>query len=99
MAKLTNKSANGTSFHDTYLTSTVSIIKEKFGEPQSESNYGQDKINFDWTGETKNGDIFTIYDWKEYRVLDENETIEFHIGGRDHIVTSKAKTELRVLGI
>jgi hypothetical protein len=30
--------------------------------------------------ETEDGEVFTIYDWKEYRMIDVNEKIEWHIG-------------------
>ena len=44
--------------------------------------------------ETDNGDVFTVYDWKEYTVLDEHEIIEFHIGGMNKAVTEQAKNEI-----
>ena len=45
--------------------------------------------------ETKNGDVFTVYDWKEYRSLSESEVIEWHIGGFNKISTEQAKSEIR----
>lgn len=94
MAKLTNRSSNGTSFHDTVIKTTVNKLTKALGEAQIIGNDGEDKVNFDWTCETENGDIFTIYDWKEYRVLDLDEIIEFHIGGKNRTVTQEAKEEL-----
>ena len=94
MAKLTNRSSNGTSFHDTVIKTTVNKLTKALGKAQIIGNDGKDKVNFDWTCETKNGDIFTIYDWKEYRVLDLDEEIEFHIGGKNRTVTEEAKEEL-----
>jgi hypothetical protein len=95
MAKLTNRvEANGTSFHDTVIKTTVNKLTKALGEAQIIGNDGKDKVNFDWICETENGDIFTIYDWKEYRVLDLDETIEFHIGGKNRTVTQEAKEEL-----
>ena len=41
--------------------------------------------------ELSNGDVFTIYDWKEYREYSREAMIEWHIGGYDRTVTSQAK--------
>lgn len=95
--KLSDKSANMTSFHGTVIKTTVNKLIEKVGEPQYNVNNGDDKINFDWICETSLGGVFTIYDWKEYRILDLNEEIEFHIGGRSQHVTERAKEELETL--
>jgi hypothetical protein len=94
MAKLTEKSANGTSFHFTTIRTTVNKLVEALGDPQYEDNIGEDKTNFGWDCETKDGDVFTIYDWKEYRRIHGEELIQFHIGGDNKIVTEKAKSEL-----
>jgi hypothetical protein len=94
MAKLTEKSANGTSFYDTVIRTTVNKLVEAVGKAQWENNSGDDKTNFDWICETEDGDVFTIYDWKEYRSIRLDETIEFHIGGESKSITDKAKREL-----
>jgi hypothetical protein len=92
--KQTDKSANGTSFHDTTFIATVADLRKILGEPQCEQNDGQDKCNFDWTMETEDGTIFTVYDWKEYRRLEEGEDIEWHVGGRSGADTEKALNEI-----
>lgn len=94
MAKLTNKSVAGTSFHDTTITTTLSKLIIALGEPQHLQNDGSDKTNVNYKCETENGDVFTIYDWKEYRSIGMNEIIEFHIGGNSRSVTEQAKKEL-----
>jgi hypothetical protein len=94
MAKLTEQSANGTSFHDSVIKTTVNKLVNALGKAQYIDNTGEDKVNFSWDCETKDGEVFTIYDWKEYRSIDLDETIEFHIGGDNKIVTEKAKREL-----
>ena len=45
--------------------------------------------------ETNDGDVFTVYDWKEYRSLNENELIKWHIGGENRHVTERAAHEIR----
>jgi len=92
--KSTLKSANGTSFHNTTFRASVAAVRQILGQPQCEQNDGRDKCNFDWTRETEDGTIFTVYDWKEYRPLEENEMIEWHVGGRSGADTEKALNEI-----
>lgn len=99
MAKKSFKTANGTSFHDTTINTTVRKLTEVLGKAQYIDNTGRDKVNFDWNCETEDGEIFTIYDWKEYRKLNKDEVIEFHIGGHSRTVTEKALRELISLGL
>ena len=91
----TFKETSGTSFHDTVINCSVSTLRKVLGEPVNECNDGQDKVNFDWEMETDNGDVFTVYDWKEYRTLNEDDIIEWHIGGHNKAVTEQAKHEIR----
>ena len=95
IAKLTEKSAIGTSFHDVSIQTTPQKLIDALGEPQFGDNSGQDKTNFDFVCETEDGDVFTIYDWKEYRPLKMDEIIDFHIGGHSGSVTLKALQELK----
>ena len=99
MAKKTNKSNAGTSFYNVIITTTPQKLLDLFGEPTYGDNSGKDKTNFDWVLETEDGDVFTIYDWKEYRPLYMDEHIDFHIGGMSKYVTINAWNELRDLGI
>jgi hypothetical protein len=92
--KQTLKSTNGTSFHDITITTTVNELVRVLGYPGEDNNTGEDKVNFEWECETKGGYVVTIYDWKEYRELDFNEKIEFHIGGKNRFETYEAKDEL-----
>ena len=97
MAKLSTKSANMTSFHDTVIVCSYNQLVQAIGEPQCSENTGEDKVNFDWTCELNDGRVFTIYDWKEYRPLSKDEIIEWHIGGNSHIITEQALIELTAL--
>ena len=94
MATLSSKSSSGTSFHDTVFVCSVEDLIQMLGAPQYADNTGEDKVNFDWTCETLKGEVFTIYDWKEYRPISRTELIEWHIGGLNRIVTERALTEL-----
>ena len=68
------------SFHDITIKATVNELIEAIGEPWDRSNNGQEKVNFEWKLQTKDGDEFAIYDWKEYRSISTDERIEWHIG-------------------
>ena len=92
--KPTKKSISGTSFHDTTIVASVKQIIEMCGEPSDESNTGEDKVNYEWIMETEDGNVFTIYDWKEYRRITLNERITWHIGGNSRQITEQAKSEL-----
>jgi hypothetical protein len=95
--KKTFKDTSGTSFHHVTITTTVNELTRVLGEPDYKGNDGEDKINFEWECERENGDVITIYDWKENRVLDLNEEIEFHLGGRDQLSTLYGKKDLLLL--
>jgi len=92
--KYTEKSSSGTSFFGDEFHARVSDLRRILGEPKFENNDGQDKTNFDWTLETESGDVFTVYDWKYYRPLDEEEMVEWHIGGHNGLVTKMALGEI-----
>ena len=93
--KKTFKEIGGTSFHNTTIKCSVATLKKVLGEPEYDGNDGQDKVNFEWEMETNDGDVFTVYDWKEYRSINEDEVIEWHIGGHTKAATEKAKYEIR----
>jgi hypothetical protein len=95
--KKTNKSANGTSFYGVTITTSVNELIRVLGEPTYYNNTGGDKVNFEWICETEDGDVVTIYDWKEYRKIDSNEEIEFHLGGHNEYTTLKGLEELMIL--
>ena len=92
--KRTTKTANGTSFYNDTFNASVADLRKICGIPVMECNDGSDKVNFEWEMETEDGDVFTIYDWKEYRTLSETESIEWHIGGDNGSVTDIAVNEI-----
>ncbi len=64
--KKTEKSANGTSFHDVTITASINDLTRLLGEPTYVDNTGMDKVNYEWNCQTYEGDVFTVYSWKEY---------------------------------
>ena len=93
MAKKTYQDTDGTSFHGVTIRATVDQLTKAFGEPY-DNNSGDDKVNFEWDMETDEGEVFTIYDWKEYRVLKSDEMITWHIGAKSKSDSNVAEREL-----
>jgi hypothetical protein len=98
MAKLSDKSANHTSYHGIGIKSTLNLLRKVIGKPQDLNNTGEDKTNVDYVCETEDGDVFTIYDWKEYRKIGDDEVINFHIGAHTDRIAFNAKQELHKQG-
>ena len=94
--KQTTQSTGLTSFHGSTVKATVNEMKEVLGNVMY---YGikDDKVQHEWEMEDENGHVFTVYDWKEYRQYSNDDVIEWHIGGYNHIVTEQALIELTAL--
>lgn len=92
--KQTQKDSNNTSFHGHVIKCRLADLRTILGQPEYENNDGSDKVNFDWTMETESGLVFTVYDWKQYRRVSEEEIIAWHIGGKSEISTSLALVEI-----
>lgn len=93
--KPTTQSAVGTSFHNSTVNATVNQLRKILGEPLFEDNKGDDKVNFEWELETEDGEVFTVYDWKEYRSISEDEVINWHIGAKHWTVSNRAEEEIK----
>ena len=92
--KKTDKTADGTSFHNVTIKTTINKLTDALGHPQHYYNDGEDKVNVEWVCETEGGDVVTIYDWKEGRTIGVDEKIEFHLGGHNKMSTLEAKEQL-----
>ena len=99
MIKKTEQSANGTSFHSITIKTTLGKLRAAFGDPQGDYNDGSDKSNIDYVLETSNGDVFTVYDWKNYRPIGEDEVLDFHIGAYTNHIAFQAKQEMHKMGL
>ena len=95
--KATTKSTGGTSFHGVEFSATVGDMRRVLGAPTYESNDGRDKVNMEWVFETESGGVFTIYDWKEYIPLRDNQMISWHIGAHGAMTSLEALNELMEL--
>ena len=88
---------NGTSFHDVTIKTSINQLIKVLGEPSMDNNSGEDKVNVEWEVIIDNNIVGTIYDWKEYRRLDGDDLVEFHIGGFNKNDTVIIKNELKQL--
>ena len=82
-----------TYFSGMTVQATLAEMEEAFGPPDYARNYGSDKVNFEFRI-VFNGITYTIYDWKEYQPIGDDEQITFHIGGISKEITETAKSEL-----
>ena len=94
MLKKTSKDVFGTSFHLSTVRASVNELIKVIGEPTYVVNDGEDKVNIEWELEDDNGNVITIYDWKEYRKIGYDEKINWHIGGKNKDITDNAKEEI-----
>jgi hypothetical protein len=92
--KQEGKSAVGTSFHRVEIKATVNELIAVLGDPTHDTNDGEDKVNFEWDRQTITDDVFTVYDWKEYRPISKDEVITWHIGAMNWSVSNQAKGEI-----
>jgi hypothetical protein len=93
--KQTNQSATGTSFHRCTVTATLGELISILGKPMTGDI--QDKVTYEWEMETDTGDVFTVYDWKEYRAIGYDEMIGWHIVAHTAAEVIQAQVELTTL--
>lgn len=92
MIHLATTSATGTSFHGITFKATAKELIEVLGNPDYRSY--DFKVNMEWVRELDSADVFTIYDWKNYHFFNEEDIMEWHIGGFNKQITEKAKEEI-----
>jgi hypothetical protein len=88
------KGISGTSFHGDMIIASKHQLVELLGKPNYQDS-PEDKTQNEWICESEEGEVFTIYDWKEYRVYGDDELIEWHIGGYNRAVTMEARMEIK----
>jgi len=92
--KKTKISTDGTSYYGSSVTATLAQMRKAVGAPAWEDNKGFRKVNFEWERETETGLVFTVYDWKYYRPIEEDDDIQWNIGGHSKDATEAAKGEI-----
>ncbi len=94
LVKPSNLDSEGTSFHDVTIQCTMRDLVKLLGDCTYGQNSGKDKVNCEWVCETSNGEVFTIYDYKYYRPLQEDEIVVWHIGANSRRVSNMAANQL-----
>ena len=77
--------ANGTCYQDCINAPYFELV-EVFGE----SKISGDKTQAEWIIEFEDGEVATIYDYKEYEKSVEFVT-DWHIGGKDWMIVPRVK--------
>lgn len=88
--KATKKSTGGSSFHNVVVSATYTQLVSVLG---SHHEYGGDKTTYEWNMETKNGDVFTVYDWKTYGI-NKDTVVGWHIGAQSQNISLDAYEEI-----
>ena len=86
---------SGTSFHGNVILETPRNLKAVFGKPTYDYNDGSDKTNLEWLFELEDGSPVTLYDWKYYRPIGDDEVIEWHVGAHNGNIASVAEEAIR----
>ena len=83
-----------TTFSINVFSATTNDIIEKFGNPtyNHPENF-EDRVTRQWELELEDGTPFTIYDWRECRYFDDDETIEWHVGTQYSVSDRKTQDE------
>jgi hypothetical protein len=90
--KQTTKSTSGTHFLDVTVFASRKELITICGKPQPSSD--DFKVRYCWDMETEDGDVFTIYDWRDLFIRDLDEPITWHIGSFDYLAADTARHEL-----
>ena len=85
---------SGTSFHHDVVYATPNELKYLLGEPTFDTNDGEAKVNMEWCMEMEDGNVLTVYDYKEYKPLHPNGQVEWHIGAHSRFDSHLVKTLL-----
>lgn len=94
--KPTTQDIFGTSFHGVTLQASLEGLTQKIGKPHKKYPL-YDTVQCEWDFETEEGHVFTVYDWKEYRIYDAHLPLHWHIGAHSKAICQKALEELKAL--
>ncbi len=70
----------GNSFHNGYVINCATDINNVLGVYDKVGDF-DDKTTHEWNYEI-DGIVFSIYDYKEYHNVDDDEVIRYHVGTR-----------------
>ena len=77
-------SISGTSFHGTTIAATTKQLEDAFGPSHEGDGY---KVSHEWDFEDDEGNVFTLYAWKDTYMYDPgygmpgpNDVRQWHVG-------------------
>jgi len=82
-------------FHGTDFVASKQDIEKACGKTMFSDDDINEVTQHEWEMQTEDGTPFTIYDWKEYREISDNEKITWHIGSFNRFGSAKAYKELQ----
>ncbi len=88
----------GSSFHGITIEATADQITEALGFTctRFSGDPSEIKVTHEWLVE-REGEAFSIYDWKEYgSIIDSKDLIYWHIGGKSKDKEEELKEELEI---
>ncbi len=75
------QNVGGTSLRG-YITASRKELIQVFGEPCLFQPSTSEKVQIEWCLEFSDGTVATIYDWKQYgHIPDEDEIVDWNVGG------------------
>ena len=78
---------NGTCLQG-YVDQNYNVLVQLFGKPMY---WGGPKVQWEWQILFKDGEVATIYDWKNYHIHKPEEVTNWHIGGNNPVVVTRVK--------
>lgn len=90
--KQTTKSTSGTHFLDVTIFASRNELVSICGKSLNRS--GDDKVRYCWDMETEDGEVFTVYDWKDKIIKKSDEPIAWHIGSFTYLAADNARFEI-----
>lgn len=68
------------SHYSVTIVASIKTLTKLFGRPRIISDSVTNKVQFEWNVLYNNKIPFTIYDWKEYRIIPDDLLISWSIG-------------------
>ena len=88
--RLENSSLQDHTFHGHYFEATKTDLEKACGPVMYNDDDSDEVTQNEWEMTTEDGTTFTVYDYKEFRLYEDSEKIEWHIGTENRFGSKKA---------
>ena len=92
MNKLSEHPSGSTSYFGDQIKLSLNDAIMYFGEPTYKGSIDE-KVQYEWVFKGEDGNVFTLYDWKQSVILDE-QPIAWHIGASSRMASLEGRNEL-----